>query len=160
MYEAELQELRACLVTVREDPESIPAVTDQLFGHSVRPAAVAIHLTRECDQGVPNGLTEHWDKLNADTQTALRNSLYGRMVVLREQARRVHTQSNEQIDETIDGLVLILEGLPTKIGMTLETAILSGALQARSVELIQKLDMLRCEWPEMMEYELDAALCQ
>ena len=156
--EAEFAELRACLVTVREDPESIPAVTDKICSQSVRLTAVAIHLTREWDQGIANRLTEHWDELSADTQAELINSVHSRLLILREQVRRVHAQSEEQIDETVDGLVLMLDGLPVGVHLKLTEAVFRGELKGCIVKLIKKLVMLQAEWPEMVESELESAL--
>ena len=156
--EAEFRQLKAYFVTVRDDPETIPAVTGQIFDHSVRLPAVAIHLTRECDKGVANGLTAHWDELSADTQAELTNSLYGRLLVLRETARRVHAQSEEQIDETVDELISKVDSLPVAIREQLIETTVSGQLNISLVHLIKKLHMLQSEWPEMMKAELEGAL--
>ena len=156
--EVEIIELTDCLVTIRDDSKCIPAVIGKIFAHSVRFTAVAIHLLRTCDQGVTNGLTEHWDALNANTQAQLTYSLSGRLLVIRERGRHAHNLSDEQIEETVQELMQRLGELPLAIREKLIETSEGGQLNISLVLLIQKLHMLQSEWPEMMAVELESVL--
>ena len=139
------------------DDRALNAAANQIFSGTVRSAAIAIHLTHQCTQGMENGLSTHWQRLHPNVQTGIADALTDRLLVLRERAAAIHNASEADINRTIEELMEKINALPLTIRTALTDAILADAISVSPVVLISKLDMLTAEMPEQVVAELRSA---
>ena len=140
------------------DRRDISRAVDRIFSGPVRATAIAIHLTRQCDQGIENALSTHSRQLQPAVRSGLAKGLTARLLVLRERAAAIHNTREADVKTTIDKLIDKLESLPLPIRTNLTDAILADALVVSSVMLINKLHMLLAEMPDQVESEMLSAI--
>lgn len=155
--ETELSDLDVFFDSLMRSPHKskVRDIVNKMVDGSTRTQALVTHYVRQCEKGRTNELTPCWNRLPPDIQQQLKASIYNRLVVLHERARRCHHTSPTATREQIESLLHQLESLPARVKNLVITKTIHETLKVSPSVLINKLHMLWKASPKDQHWMLE-----